>query len=61
MLINEAKYVGEDEMVCPYCEHPQDSPWDWKKHSAKVECQSCAKKFKYVRNVKTTYDTWELE
>jgi transcriptional regulator NrdR family protein len=62
MLINEPKYFQEDDMICPYCDHPQEEPWDYRrKDSGKTECESCAKKFKYVRDTKISYSTWELE
>lgn len=50
----------EDEPICPYCGHKQDTS-DLREGDYKIDCESCDREFEITVEVELKYSTYKTE
>ena len=59
-FVRETQHTFKDEMVCPYCLHPDTDSYEYEPDNGIATCGDCGKEFRYDRATTITYTTSKL-
>jgi transposase-like protein len=61
---DETLVWGEDEIVCPFCDHKHSESWTWHEGEGsgfEMECEECDKKFWVELEYSVSYTCWKYK